>query len=133
MTALRFEFGGAPYALLAALEREERPISQVLADVAARRAEPIELAEQWHRAGAIDVVDRWMRYLPAILGARFAAPDEHARALSALLSSAPSDAVLRFWRALVTARALLRGTTNSNGRLLLEALLLDWRDLARPV
>jgi DNA polymerase-3 subunit delta' len=130
--SLAFEYGRAPYRLLTALERDERPIAPQLCAVALRQLDPLQLAETWGRGSAVELVERWMRYLPLVLGGPKGAAG-HADPLSDALSAASSHRVLNFWQRLTAARGLLRGTTNPNARLMLETLLLDWRDLAQPL
>jgi DNA polymerase III subunit delta' len=125
--ALAFEYGGAPFRLLDALANDEQPLFDALSDVARRTADPLALAEAWAKRDVTDLVERWMRYLPGVVrdGADPARPKLPLRA-------AP-DSAWDFWQHLLRARGLLRGTTNPNQRLLLEALLLQWRNLAAVV
>jgi DNA polymerase-3 subunit delta' len=132
VAALAFEYGGSPYRLVAALERDERPIMSALCDIVLRTQDPLQTADAWGRASTLEIVERWMRYLPLVLGLRHGAGDRQ-HPLSAALARAPSRRVLNFWEQLAQARGLLRGTTNPNARLLLETLLLDWRDLPLPL
>lgn len=128
IAALAFEYGGAPYRVVAALDRDEQPIVSMLGAVVARRQDPLQLADTWARGSTIDVLERWMRYVPRILGAR-PRPD----LLGDVLADVSARRLLAFWDQLTEARGLLRGTTNPNTRLMLETLLMDWRDLAHPV
>jgi DNA polymerase-3 subunit delta' len=133
VAALAFEYGGSPYRLIAALERNEQPISAQLRDVVLRKLDPLKTADAWGAGSTLEIVERWMRYLPLILGVRHgvAAPDRVP--LYDALARAPERRVLNFWEQLAQARGLLRGTTNPNARLLLASLLLDWRDIAMPL
>jgi DNA polymerase III subunit delta' len=131
VTSLGFEYGGAPYRLLAALERNEQPIAVQLCDVVRRRQDPLALAEAWARGSTIELIERWMRYVPVVLTGRQVPVASPGDALIDALASASRQRVLGFWEQLAAARGLLRGTTNPNARLLLEALLMDWRDLAQ--
>jgi DNA polymerase-3 subunit delta' len=132
VAALAFEYGGSPYRVVAALARNEQPIIAQLRDIVLRKLDPLQTAEAWSRASTLELIDRWMRYLPLLLRQRHgAAAQDHA--LVAELGRASSRRVLIFWEQLAEARGLLRGTTNPNARLLLESLLLDWRDIALSV
>jgi DNA polymerase III subunit delta' len=125
--ALAFEYGGAPFRLLDALGRDEQPLADALRDIARRTADPLTLAEAWAKRDVAELVERWMRYLPGVLG------DGIDAARPLLPRRASAGPVWDFWQRLLRARGLLRGTTNPNPRLLLEALLLQWRDLAAVV
>ena len=124
--ALTFEFGGAPLRLLDALGRDERPLTEELRAVARRTADPVALAEAWAKRDVTELVERWMRYVPAALQPG----DAHVPPLRLPAGAGP---VWDFWQRLQQARGLLRGTTNPNQRLLLESLLLQWRDIATAV
>jgi len=133
VAALAFEYGGSPYRLVAALERDERPILSALCDVVLGRQDALQTADAWGRASTLEIVERWMRYVPLVLGLRHVAGDRNGHPLLNALARAPNRRVLNFWEQLAQARGLLRGTTNPNARLLMETLLLDWRDLALPL
>jgi DNA polymerase III subunit delta' len=130
VATLGFEYGDAPYRLLAALERDEKPILPQLCDTVLRRQDPLSLAELWAGEGPLRLIERWMRYLPNVLAARHAPVADRVDPLAQALASASHERVHRFWEQLAAARRLLRGTTNPNARLLLETLLMEWRDLA---
>jgi DNA polymerase-3 subunit delta' len=121
--ALAFEYGGAPFRLLDALTRDEQPLQTALRDVGRRAADPLALAQAWAKSDAAELLERWMRYLPDVMAGGRGGVD-------ARLPATATDAVWGFYERLARARGMLRGTTNPNVRLLLESLLLEWRDLA---
>ena len=121
--ALAFEYGGAPFRLLDALARDEQPLRTELRDVGRRATDPLALAQTWAKSDAAGLIERWMRYLPGVLAAG-------RDGAGAQLPAQAADAIWAFYQRLARARGLLRGTTNPNVRLLLESLLLEWRDLA---
>ena len=133
LTALAFEYGGSPLRLAAALERNEEPIFAQLRDIVLRKLDPLQTADAWGRGSTLEIVERWMRYLPLILGVRYGVAVPAGAPLYDALARAPGRRVVKFWEQLAQARGLLRGTTNPNARLLLESLLLDWRDMAMPM
>jgi DNA polymerase III subunit delta' len=130
--ALCFEYGGAPYRVIAALEREEQPIAETLRAVARGEANPLNVAEGWAKDLPAELVERWMRYLASVLGQRriSASESNHSEPLARVLDRATDEALLSMWDQLARDRFLLRGTTNPNARLLFESRLLTWRDLA---
>jgi len=134
ITALCFEHGGAPYRVVAAMERDEQPIAGELCEVALGRCDPLVLAETWSKAATpVDLIDRWLRYLLRVMGQRYAITVASADVLTAALSKATDRQLFVMWDALARDRQLLRGTTNPNARLLFETRLLAWRDLARAL
>jgi len=129
--ALAFEYGGAPERILAAIERDERPLEDALTAVATHRADALALAEAWSKDASVELIERWMRYLVRVLDRRRtnrAETDPLARALA----TASDRQLFDQWDALAHDRQLMRGTTNPNLRLLLESRLLAWRDLTPP-
>jgi len=133
IAALSFEYGGAPYRVIAALERDQQPIAGELCEVALGERDPLALAETWSKATPVDLIDRWLRYLTRVLGHRCAGAVAHVDALTAALGKATDRQLFDLWDELARDRKLLRGTTNPNARLLFETRLLAWRDLARPL
>jgi len=133
IAALCFEYGGAPYRVVAALERDEQPIAGELCGVALGERDPLALAETWSKAAPADLIDRWLRYLVRALWHRRARAVAHVDAVTAALGKATDRQLLVLWDGLARDRQLLRGTTNPNARLLFETRLLAWRDLARPL
>jgi DNA polymerase-3 subunit delta' len=133
--ALSFEYGGAPYRVIAALEREEQPIGATLIKVALGEANALSLADGWAKEAPAELIDRWMRYLARLLGLRrLAEPSALADdPLARVLDSATDNQLRSMWDQLARDRLLLRGTTNSNARLLFEASLLAWKELAHSV
>lgn len=133
--ALIFEYGGAPYRVIAALERDEKPIGETLYRVALGEANLLSLADGWAKEAPAELVDRWMRHLARVVGLRRMA--EPARStddpLVRLLGNASDHQLRSMWDRLARDRLLLRGTTNSNPRLLLEASLFAWKELATSV
>jgi hypothetical protein len=134
-SALCFEYGGAPFRVIAALEREEQPIAETLCAVARGEANPLNVAEGWAKDLPAELVERWMRYLASVVGLRRISANEngHSESLSRVLAKATDEALLAMWDQLARDRLLLRGTTNPNARLLFESRLLAWRDLAVAV
>ncbi len=133
--ALSFEYGGAPYRVVAALARDEKPIGETLYKVALGEASALSLADGWAKEAPAELIERWMRYLAHVLWLRRMAEAGSAMddPLVRLLGRA-TDAQLRLmWDQLARDRLLLRGTTNSNARLLFEASLFAWKDLASSV
>jgi DNA polymerase III subunit delta' len=134
-SALYFEYGGAPFRVIAALEREEQPIAETLCAVARGEANPLNVAEGWAKDLPAELVERWMRYLASVVGLQRISANEngHSESLSRVLAKATDEALLAMWDQLARDRLLLRGTTNPNARLLFESRLLAWRDLAVAV
>jgi DNA polymerase-3 subunit delta' len=133
--ALYFEYGGAPYRVVAAIERDEKPIAETLHAVALGEANALNVADVWAKDMPAELVERWMRYLARVLGQRRmadrqSAPDDP---LARVLAKATDSELLRLWDELARDRLLLRGTTNPNARLLFESRLLAWKDLAIAV
>lgn len=135
VAALCFEYGGAPYRVITALEREEEPIAATLCAIARGEANPLSVAEGWAKELPAELVERWMRYLASVVGQRRISANEnsHSDALARVLGKATDEALLSMWDQLARDRLLLRGTTNPNARLLFESRLLAWRDLATAV
>jgi DNA polymerase-3 subunit delta' len=135
IAALYFEYGGAPYRVVAAIERDEKPIAETLHAVALGEANALNVADVWAKDMPAELVERWMRYLARLLGQRRmadrqSAPDDP---LARVLAKATDSELLRLWDELARDRLLLRGTTNPNARLLFESRLLAWKDLAIAV
>jgi len=135
IAALYFEYGGAPYRVVAAIERDEKPIAETLRAVALGEANALNVADVWAKDMPAELVERWMRYLARVLGQRRmadrqSAPDDP---LARVLAKATDSELLRLWDELARDRLLLRGTTNPNARLLFESRLLAWKDLAIAV
>jgi DNA polymerase-3 subunit delta' len=133
--ALYFEYGGAPFRVVAAIERDEKPIAETLCAVALGEANALHVAEAWAKDMPAELVERWMRYLARAIGQRRMAdpqttPDDP---LARVLGKATDSQLLRLWDELARDRLLLRGTTNPNARLLFESRLLAWKDLALAV
>jgi len=130
--ALCFEYGGAPYRVIAALERDETPIADTLCAVARGEANALTVAEHWAKDLPAELIERWMRYLARVVGCRRIAnsEDERVDPIARALDKATDGQLLSMWDELGRDRLLLRGTTNPNARLLLESRLLAWQDLA---
>jgi DNA polymerase III subunit delta' len=125
LDALAFEFGHAPIRLLEALDRDEEPVGAALEAVFDGSAAPAGLLDRWAKLDTDSVLERWMRYLVDAVGARRAG---RLPRLSAL-ADVPEDALHRFWEDMIWARQLVRSTSNPHLRMLLETILLKWRDL----
>ena len=130
---LFFEYGGAPYRVLAALERDEQPISTALCSVAAGQTNPLSLAETWAKTGGSELVDRWMRYVARAMSIRRLAGSSTEDPVARSIEKASDRQLIDLWEQLARDRQLLRGTTNPNVRLLFETRLLAWRNLTLPV
>lgn len=118
LNALGFEYGYAPFAVLAALDNETEPLAASLHALAAGK-DPLRIAETLTRSDLDDVAIRWMRHVSDRI-------QQHAEA------GCPADeSLFEFWRELKWVRRLVRGGTNPNPRLVLEGLCCAWRDL-RP-
>jgi DNA polymerase III subunit delta' len=130
--ALCFEYGGAPYRVMAALERDETPIAETLCAVARGEANALNVAESWAKDLPAELIERWMRYLARVVGLRHIedSKDERVDPLARALDKATNVQLLSMWDELGRDRLLLRGTTNPNARLLFESRLLAWKDLA---
>ena len=132
IAALVFEYGGAPYKVLAALERDEQPISSALVGVSEGRMDPLAVADVFAKDGSVEVVDRWMRCVTQMLRLRRLG-NRATDALVHALDGASEKRLMSLWEHLAADRRLLRGTTNPNVRLLFESRLLEWRDLTGRV
>jgi DNA polymerase III subunit delta' len=128
LDALVFEYGGAPERVLAAIDREERPLDEGLTAIASHRVDALALAEAWSKDASVELIDRWMRYLVRVIEHRKVGRSA-ADPLAQALASATDRQLLEQWDALGHDRQLMRSTTNPNVRLLLETRLLAWRDL----
>jgi DNA polymerase III subunit delta' len=129
---LCFEYGNAPYRVVAALERGEQPILAPLCSVASGRTHPLSVAEAWAKDATHELIDRWMRYVArAIALRRRGAPSDDP--IAHAIEKASDVQLIEIWDQLARDRQLLRGTTNPNTRLLLEARLLAWRNLTPAV
>ena len=131
LAELAFEYGGAPERILAAIERDEEPIGEALAEVAAHRADALALAEAWSKDVSVELIERWMRHVAGVMDRR-RRHEADADPLARALAKATDRQLFDQWDALAHDRQLMRGTTNPNPRLLLESRLLAWRDLTPP-
>ena len=114
LASLMVELGGAPYAVLEALEREDQPIWGVLGAVRTDKTSALDAAAAWRQADLVDLSDRWLRHVH-----RLAREATDARAL---LEFADELAVVRI--AAMTNSGLSR-------QVQLERLLLAWRSMPR--
>jgi DNA polymerase-3 subunit delta' len=126
--ALEFEYAGAPLEIVAALERDESGLEALLAKALDPAAPLLSVADALAKDDTLSVVTRWMRYVPRELARRVRGTNPDGK-LATFLASVDALELHRFWNELVWARRLLVGTSNPNRRLLIEALLLQWRDL----
>ncbi len=135
VAALYFEYGGAPFRVVAAIERDETPIAETLCAVALGEANALHVAEAWAKDMPAELVERWMRYLARAIGQRRMADPQTTSddPLARVLGKATDSQLLRLWDELARDRLLLRGTTNPNARLLFESRLLAWKDLGLAV
>jgi DNA polymerase-3 subunit delta' len=126
--SLAFEYADAPLEILEAIARDEAPLEPQLAKALDPAAPIMGVADALAKEDLDSVVTRWMRYLTKELERRACAVGAEGT-LSRALAGASAESLHRFWGELVWAKRLLVGTSNPNKRLLLEALLLGWRDL----
>jgi DNA polymerase-3 subunit delta' len=126
--SLGFEYADAPLEILEAIARDEAPLEPQLAKALDPAAPIMGVADALAKQDLDSVVTRWMRYLTRELDRRARAAAAES-ALSRALDGASGEKLHGFWGELVWAKRLLVGTSNPNKRLLLEALLLGWRDL----
>ena len=132
IAALCFEYGGAPYRVIAALERDEQPIAETLCAVARGEANALNVAEGWARTCRLNWSSAGCDISHACLGCdAFRVARTTIRIRSRTCSTRrPTCQLLSMWDQLARDRLLLRGTTNPNARLLFESRLLAWKDLA---
>ena len=110
---LLVELGGAPYRVLAALERGEPPIWEALKAVATGRTDALDAAAAWRNEDLAELCGRWLRHVHRLASSRDAP--------GALLDFAAELTALR--RAALANSGLAR-------QVQLERLLLDWRRVA---
>jgi DNA polymerase III subunit delta' len=127
LESLSFELGAAPMALLEALEAGQEPVGPLLDTARSGRQTPAALANALASADLEDLLQRWIRYVADALQAGLTGGRPK---LGALAEVAP-EALLDCQDQLLHARQLVHGTSNPNPRLLLETLLVYWRDLGR--
>ncbi len=110
---LLVELGGAPYRVLAALERDERPIWSVLEAVAAGRTKALDAAAEWRGADLAELCARWLRHVHHMARTR-------------------SDVrpLLDFATRLTTLRSAALANSGLARQVQLERLLLDWRRIS---
>ncbi len=129
IAALYFEYGGAPYRVVAALERDEQPISELLHAVATGKSSALRVAEAWRKIASAEFFERWMRYVTQAIATRLSRREHFDNSVSKVLKDVNEHQLFQLWEQLARNRQLLRGTTNPNAQLLLESSLLAWRDL----
>ena len=129
IAALCFEYGGAPYRVVAAIERDEQPICAALCSVAAGQTNPLSLAEAWAKEAPAELIDRWMRYVGRAIETRRTTNGPIDEPVTRAVEKASDRQLFSLWEQLARDRQLLRGTTNPNARLLYETRLLAWRNL----
>ena len=126
--ALLFEYANAPLHVLDALARDELGLSAALTKALDAGSPVVAVSDALAKDDLGAVLVRWMRYLSRELARRARGADPVER-LDVLLTDVRSADLVRFWNELVWARRLLVGTSNPNRRLLLDALLISWREL----
>lgn len=117
-----FEHGGAPVAVMAAVERGERPLNglvEAILDGAATR----DIVQSLLDAGLATSLARWYRYALAL-----AAGEWQPRRLTGV----PTRAIMDFAEELIWVRRQLVTSNSANERLLAERLVARWRHLGRP-
>jgi len=128
---LAFELGHAPARLLAAVRDQESPVAVLLEAALAGKTPIVAVAEHASRFTLDEFIARAMRCLAAGMAASMnARPSEVA--LASQLGRTPARQLAHLWDAHVQARALVRGTSNPNPRLVVEDLLMRWRALVSP-
>ncbi len=132
IAALCFEYGEAPFHVVAALERAAQPISKALHAVAAGEIHPLRAVEAWAKHLSPELVERWMRYVARAIAARLAPNGTAEDPIATVLRRVEERPLFLFWEQLARDRQLLRGTTNANARLMFETRMLAWRDLTTP-
>ncbi|MYE13157.1 MAG: hypothetical protein F4X99_16195 [Gammaproteobacteria bacterium] len=110
---LLVELGGAPYRVLEALEREEKPIWDVLQAVAAGRKGALDAAAEWRTADLPELCARWLRHVHRMVRTR---PDPRP--------------LLDFAARLTALRAAALANSGLARQTQLERVLLDWRDVS---
>jgi DNA polymerase-3 subunit delta' len=112
MGQLLAEHGGAPYLTLRALEREERPIWEMLRDVRNEAKSIFDVAAEWRNENLVDLLERWFRHVH-------------------LLARESSDSGPLLGFAEMLAEVQIASTKNSGlaRQVQLERLLLTWRSL----
>ncbi len=127
LEALSFELGAAPLALLEVLGAEHEPVGPLLDTARSGRQTPAALANALANADLEDLLRRWIRYVVDALQARLTGGSPRLASLAGL----PAEDLLDCQDQLMHALQLVQGTSNPNPRLLLETLLVRWRDLGR--
>ncbi len=122
---LAFEYGFAAIEVLEALQREEQPLLDELTAVRRGRLEVLTLAGRWSRLDVDCLLARWMRYARALQQPDPADLDPSLAPLAGPSTAQWQDCVDQ----LLEARAAIRSTSNPNARLMLEGLLLHWREM----
>ena len=128
LDALVFELGGAPYAVLDALEKETETLDALLAGIPGSTTPLRSVSDALAKGDVGTLLARWMRYVQHEIARR--ARGASGEPLGRFLARCPQAALERFWDELAWGRRLVLGTSNANRSLLLEGLLLQWRELS---
>jgi DNA polymerase-3 subunit delta' len=127
-----FELSFAPETVAAALREGLPPAASVLRDALCAEDSVVRLAERAAHFHPDDFVARAMRHIAGSLPGAPASTRVNG-VLADNLAQTSAERRHALWDSHMTARALLRGTSNPNPKLLLEHLLSQWRALSAPV
>ncbi len=105
------EYGGAPYAILNALQAEQQSLRAVLLQVWKQPALDLSVVNEFKNHDLDDLLVRWMRITQRMLGNRF------------------TLVAYEFWDELVATRRAIHYQTHPNPMLQLERLLILWSRL----
>ena len=127
VNSLLFEYGGAPFQVLSALEQKEAPLLLTLQHILKRPDQVEAVVENWLKLDLDLLLCRWMRYVAELQRAHV--QGEVAgffKDLAPITGHLNPDGLHKFWQELVWTRKLIHSTSNPNVSLLLEKLLLHW-------
>lgn len=116
-----FEHGGAPVAVMAAVERGEPPL-QPLLEQALQPQRDNDVVQALLEPGLAGVLARWYRYVLALAAGEWRLPR---------LADVPPRALMSFADELSWARRLLLTSNSPNERLVAERVVARWSSLSR--
>lgn len=117
-----FEHGGAPVAVMAGVERGERPLEALLEDALQPGRTEAMVKAMIAEPGLADCLGRWYRYVLALAAGQWQRP---------ALAGVPRRALLAFADELLWARRLMVTSNSPNARLLAERIVARWRHLGQ--
>jgi DNA polymerase-3 subunit delta' len=133
LPALAAEYGHAPFAVLAAIERGEAPLAPAIRDVLKGRASPIAVAQRLAGDRLDATVARSMRLVATTLADRVGVQTRSSDDAPKLVDVPPAARdLVALWEEHLEAHRLCLSTGNPNPQLLLERLLFGWRRLGIP-